>query len=135
MSEPRPPKTYYSGDEIRMRMTFTHDGHISAVEVLYTHHDDRTFALTLSGNPEPVEGSPAAGDGKRSTVDLTGVVDESLIVGTYSARRVPVYTFACSAELVTPADLGDWPTLYITYGSGNIREATIELEPQNGGDE
>jgi hypothetical protein len=40
LSEPRTPKTYCTGDEIRIRMTFTHDGNISAVEVLYTHHDD-----------------------------------------------------------------------------------------------
>jgi hypothetical protein len=71
---------------------------------MITHHDDRTFSLTLSGNPEPVEGSRVAGEEKRSTVDLTGVVDESLIVGTYSARRVTVYSFSHGSELVTSAD-------------------------------
>jgi hypothetical protein len=106
MSESSPSGTYMYGDEVRIRLTFTHDAKISAVEVLYTHHDDNTYAITLSGNPEPVEGSRVGGEGKRSTVELTGVVDESLIVGTYSARRVIVYDFTGRADPITPKVLG-----------------------------
>jgi hypothetical protein len=130
MSERGELRTYLYGDEITMRMTFTHDATLTAIEVIYTHREDGSHMITLSGNPELVEGGEVAGQGKRSVVVLTGTVDESLIVGRYLPRRVVAYTFAGRTDLKEPTSIGPWPDLYVNYGSANIREATIETEPE-----
>lgn len=129
VGEDRPVRTYCHGDEIRMRMTFTHDGHISAVEVVYLSHADPTHALTLSGNPDPVEGSPLAGKGKPSTVELTATVDETLLVGEYNLQRVTVFSFVGGTDVGLEGGPPNWPTLYIDYGWPNVRDVSIELEP------
>ena len=131
MSEPDEPReraTYFYGDPISIRMTFTHDVNISAIEVIYTHHDDSSYRFILSGNPEPVEGSPVTGYRKRSTVLLQETADDSLIVGTYRATRIMLYTFSGRTQPSDPT--GRWPVLFITMGSANIDEVSVELESE-----
>jgi hypothetical protein len=130
MSERGESRTYLYGDEITMRVTFTHDAMLAALEVIYTHHEDGSYMLTLNGNPEPVEGGEVAGEGKRSVVVLTGTVDHSIVVGQYLPRRIVAYTLEGRTEFQVPSSAGDWPILYVMYGGASIREATIELEPE-----
>jgi hypothetical protein len=129
MNEESEPRTYFYGDEITMRVTFTHGPRLVAIEVLYTHHEDGSYMITLSGNPEPVEGSAVAGEGKRSVVILTGTVDHSIIMGRYLPRRIVAYTLEGRTDFVEPSRAGDWPILYVMHGGGGIRDATVEPEP------
>ena len=111
MSYPPPTspaqRSYYPGDEIRVRMTFTHDAPIFAVRVVYAHPDDPTYALVLRGNPEPAEGSATTGPEKRSAVELTEVVDEEMITGAYRPVRVMFYPHSGCAFSAEPNLLGE----------------------------
>jgi hypothetical protein len=128
MSEQSESRTYLYGDEVTMRITFTHDALLAAIEVIYTHREDGSHVITLSGNPEPIEGGEEVGEGKRSVVVLTGTVDETLLVGEYRPLRIVAYTLHGRSEFSTPSS--DWPNLHVTYGGAQVREATIELEPE-----
>jgi hypothetical protein len=59
---------------------------------LHAEHESHT--LTLSGNPELEEGSPATGDEKHSTVVVSAVVDVKHIPGRYTVARAVFYSFA-----------------------------------------
>ncbi len=135
MSEPsgRTAVPYYMGDEIWIRMAFTHNDQITAVDAVYTHEGDPSFALTLSGNPEPDESYPITGEGKRSVVDLSGVVDAAHLQGHYRFRRVLLYTF--SGRAIYHSGFLDeqvqWPILEIREPSNRVEVSSIELDPSD----
>jgi hypothetical protein len=91
MSEARQPNVFYSGDEIRLRLSYTHAGTFFAVEVVYVHVEHESYTLTLSGNPEREEGSAATGDERHSTVVVSEEVDVTHIPGRYKIARVLFY--------------------------------------------
>lgn len=99
MSEPRPPMRYFPGDEITVRLTFTHDAPMHTVEVVYKSEEDASYTITLSGNPEPQEGSKTTGMSKRSIVDVGGVVDAAYPPGLYTVHRLVFYTLSGGRSL------------------------------------
>ncbi len=129
MSVPIPPLAYFYGDEIKMWLSFTHYDVIFAVEVVYAHSEDRTYTLTLAGNPEPEEGSSTKRPGKRSTVLLSGAFDGSHIPGVYGVERLLFHTLAGptihdDAEVRTVR----WRTLELHSPAHAVDDLQVEFE-------
>jgi hypothetical protein len=129
----KPPVVYYIGDEVKLRMSFTHDDQIVAVEVVYAHEEERTHTLCLSGNPTLDDGSPTVGRAKRSTVELSAVWDAGHEPGRYEVVRAVYYNFAGHAGI--SFDLGgihnvEWPVLELDIEglTFEITEVTQVLE-------
>jgi hypothetical protein len=129
LSEPVPHIEYFYGEEVKMRLSFTHYDDIFAVEVVYAHSENRTYTLTLEGNPERKEGSPVTGPGKRSTVDLSGTFDGSHIPGVYWVERVLFHTLAGptfhdDAEVQTVC----WRTLELHSPAHTVANLEVEFD-------
>jgi hypothetical protein len=146
MSEPRPPLRYFPGDEITLRLTFTHDSPMHAVEVVYKSEEDSSYTITLSGNPEPQEGSKITGMSKQSIVDMSGVVDASYPPGLYTIHRLVFYTFSGGEITFLSEDAAlhhvgwvpgqgptHWPALELIMGdeAQGISISGVELEPED----
>jgi hypothetical protein len=131
VSEPKPLPTYYPGDEIRMRLSFGHEANIMAVEVVYTHAEDLSYTLTLSGNPEPEPEKVTTRRYKASRADVSGVVDDAHRPGVYGARRVVFYTFSGQAFLRDALELANFPVLQICPELDSTGNVIVELEPED----
>ncbi len=87
-----------------MTVSFVHGTNVAAIDVVYAHTEHPTYTLTLSGNPEPGEGSPAT---------VSGVVDIAHIQGVYRMERVLLYTFAGSVVHTDAIFPERWPDIVI----------------------
>lgn len=85
---------FFFGEEIKIRLSFTHNDDIFAVEAVYAHYEKRTYTLTLRGNPELDEEDPTVGRKKRSTVELSGDYNGAHVPGRYGIERLIFYTLA-----------------------------------------
>jgi hypothetical protein len=105
----------------------THGTNVVAVEVVYAHAEQPTYTLTLSGNPELEEGSPATGGSKRSAVNVSTVVDESKRAGLYRVDRVEFYAFSGVLILYNKNDLhlDDWPVLSINQENVDMQDIVV----------
>jgi hypothetical protein len=129
LNESSPHLEYFYGDEVKIRLSFTHHDDIFAVEAVYAHSEDRTYTLTLEGNPELEGSSPGHGPGKRSTVILSGTFGESHIPGIYGAERVLFHTIAGSTfHYGGTIRLGNWRTLELHGPAHNVSEVEVEFD-------
>ncbi len=128
------PLVYHIGDEVKIRVSFTHGDHIVAVEVVYALEGNPSYTLCLSGNPTLEEGSPTVGSDKRSTVELSAVWDAAHAPGRYQMIRDVYYNFDGHAifGMSVAAGLDDvkWPELEFDpdLGRFEITEITPLLE-------
>jgi hypothetical protein len=118
------------GDEVKIRMSFTHSEHITAVEVVYASVEDRSYTFCLNGNPILDEGSSTVGKDKGSTVELSAVWDGAYTPGHYHMDRVVFYTFSGVAMHDVPvAVLGDeeWPVLVLDTNRYPVQISKVTL--------
>jgi hypothetical protein len=141
------PAQYFPGDDIRLRVSWTSGATITAVEVVYAHLDHPWITLTLEGNAESEEDSPAYGPNKRGTAIVSGVAEFHHAVGVYVVSRVVFYTFTGFPMVYDrkderpegdgdpgPAALpgiqpvpGRWPMLAINRGPHTIGDVVAEI--------
>jgi hypothetical protein len=130
--EPTPHVMYCHGEEVKIRLSFSHPDVIFAVEVVYAHSEDRTYTLTLEGNPELAEGSPDTGPDKRSTVLLSGVFDEAHMPGVYGVERVLFHTHTGATfryDGTLPSDR--WRTLELYGSMQQVGDLEVEFDPSD----
>jgi hypothetical protein len=138
-----PAAEYYPGDEINLRVAFSTDSKITAIEVVYAHPSYRWITLTLEGGAEPQEVGGKGGD-KRYEATVSGVVEEHHAPGIYSVAGVVFYTFtgrSFAYDRENPRlreDLieegvtlpGRWPELGIGRVHREVFDVSVELEPE-----
>jgi len=130
---PSPGITFVPGDEIRIRVSFTHSGNPVAVDAIYAQEGDESRTITLSGNPELEEGSPAYGEDKHSEVVLSAVVDVAHKSGDYRVARVVFYQFSGTAFEFTAPGMLPSVSMGMWGRSGQLTTATDAASQQESG--
>jgi hypothetical protein len=131
-----PAAGYCPGDEVRLRVTFSTDSNITAVEVVYAHPIYEWITLPLEGTPELVEGT--TGRAKRYEVTVSGVVEEHHAPAIYGAARVVLYTFTGRAAAYDRRETGlrgegytlpgRWPELSINPDYQEMFDVRVEID-------